>query len=84
VVILGCSHTFGVGLEETEVWVDQLYKQVRSNSIAILESRLCTGASGDLIVRILYSTEKILFPKIIIVCWPALESERTIRKYLLI
>ena len=28
------------------------------------------GASGEKIIRILYSTEKVLFPKIIIVCWP--------------
>jgi hypothetical protein len=30
------------------------------------------GASGDFMVRVLYGTEKVLHPKIIICCWPAL------------
>ena len=28
VVILGCSHTFGEGLNDGDVWVDRLYKKV--------------------------------------------------------
>jgi hypothetical protein len=69
VVILGCSHTFGVGLEETEVWVDQLYSRVDQTRLRFWNLG-SPGASGDKIVRILYGTEKILFPKLIIVCWP--------------
>ena len=69
VIVLGCSHTFGEGLDAGEVWVDQLY--------ALVDQRLLRfwnlgqpGASGEKIVRILYATEKVLFPKIIIICWP--------------
>ena len=70
VVVLGCSHTFGEGLEAGEVWVDHLYKQVNQRLFRFWNLGV-PGASADLITRILYSTEKILFPKVIIVCWPA-------------
>jgi hypothetical protein len=68
VVVLGCSHTFGEGLDDGDVWVDQLY--------SLVDQRLRfwnlgqPGASADKIIRILYATEKVLFPKIIIICWP--------------
>jgi hypothetical protein len=71
VVVLGCSHTFGEGLDDGEVWVDQLY--------ALVDQRLLRfwnlgspGASADKIVRILYATEKVLSPQIVIICWPEL------------
>ena len=61
VVILGCSHTFGVGLDEGEVWVDQLYRLVDKNRLRFWNLAV-PGASGDLCTRILYATEKVLFP----------------------
>jgi hypothetical protein len=70
VVILGCSHTYGVGLQEDEIWVNQLYSRVDQTRLRFWNLGT-PGASGDKIVRILYSTEKVLFPKIIILCWPA-------------
>jgi hypothetical protein len=69
VIVLGCSHTFGEGLDEGEVWVDQL-----ASKTDLKELRWWNlgqpGASADFIVRTLYATEKVLFPKIIIICWP--------------
>ena len=69
VVVLGCSHTFGEGLEDGEVWVDQLYNLLDQRLLRVwnLGSR---GASTDKIVRILYATEKVLSPNVIIICWP--------------
>ena len=68
VVILGCSHTFGVGLDHNEYWVDFLSKH---NTERLRYWNLGQpGASADKIVRILYGCEKVLFPNIIIVCWP--------------
>ena len=68
VVILGCSHTFGVGHKEDTHWVSHLAKhnttQLRYWNLAV------PGCSGDRMVRILYGAEKIIFPKIIICCWP--------------
>jgi hypothetical protein len=69
VVVLGCSHTFGEGLEENEIWASQVAKD--SNKILRWWNLGQPGASGDLMIRILYGTEKVLFPKIIIACWPA-------------
>lgn len=69
VVVLGCSHTFGEGLEENETWVSQAAKD--SNKTLRWWNLGQPGASADLMIRILYGTEKVLFPKIIIACWPA-------------
>ena len=69
VVVLGCSHTVGEGLEDEETWVSQVAKQ--SNKILRWWNLGQPGASSDLMIRILYGTEKVLFPKIIIACWPA-------------
>ena len=67
VVVLGCSHTYGVGHEDTH-WVAYLsqHKTERLRYWNLAQP----GASGDLIVRILYGSQKIIFPNIIIVCWP--------------
>jgi hypothetical protein len=69
VIVLGCSHTFGEGLDEGEVWVDQLYTLVDRRLLRFWNLGQ-PGASAEKIVRLLYSTEKVLFPKIIIICWP--------------
>ena len=73
VVVLGCSHTFGEGLEENKTWISQVAKQ--SNKILRWWNLGQPGASADLMIRILYGAEKVLFPKIIVACWPA-ESRR--------
>ena len=70
VVVLGCSHTFGVGLDDGEVWVDQLAKKT-DNKLLRWWNLGQPGASADLMIRILYGSEKLLFPKVIIACWPA-------------
>ena len=69
VVVLGCSHTFGEGLEDNEIWINQVAK--KSNKILRWWNLARPGASADQMVRILYGTEKIIFPKIIVACWPA-------------
>jgi hypothetical protein len=69
VIVLGCSHTFGVGHTEDTHWVAHLSKhntkQLRYWNLAV------PGCSGDRMVRILYGAEKVLFPKFIICCWPS-------------
>jgi hypothetical protein len=68
VLVLGCSHTFGQGNEDNEHWVHFL-SQHNTKSLRYWNLGQ-PGASADKIVRILYGTEKLLDPKIIIVCWP--------------
>lgn len=69
VVVLGCSHTFGEGLEEGETWASLVAKQ--SKKILRWWNLARPGASADLMIRILHGSEKVLFPKIIVACWPA-------------
>ncbi len=79
VVVLGCSHTFGEGLNEDETWVSQVAKE--SNKILRWWNLGQPGASADKIIRILYATEKVLFPKIIIVCWPLWSRRERLHSY---
>ena len=68
VVVLGCSHTYGVGHSDTDHWVAHLSKH---NTDRLRYWNLGQpGASGDLIVRILFVSQKIIYPSIGIVCWP--------------
>jgi hypothetical protein len=79
VVVLGCSHTFGEGLEEEEIWVSRVAKE--SNKILRWWNLGRPGSSADQMIRILYGTEKILFPKIIIACWPAWSRRERLDSY---
>ena len=68
VVVLGCSHTFGQGNADDEHWVHFLSQH---NTDRLRYWNLAQpGASADKVVRTLYGCEKILDPKIVIVCWP--------------
>lgn len=69
VVVLGCSHTFGEGLQEEQTWIHRVSK--KSNKILRWWNLARPGASADQMIRILYGTEKLLFPKLIVACWPA-------------
>jgi hypothetical protein len=69
VVVLGCSHTFGQGNADNEHWVHYLSQH---NTDRLRYWNLGQpGASADKIVRILYGCEKLIDPRIVIVCWPA-------------
>lgn len=75
VIVLGCSHTFGEGLEEEEIWVNILAKSLEDkHSIKKLRwwNLARPGGNADQMIRILYATEKFLYPKIIIACWPTI------------
>jgi len=81
VVVLGCSHTFGEGLEENETWVNILSKNLEDkNNIKKLRwwNLARPGGNADQMIRILYATEKFLYPKIIIACWPAISRRERI------
>ena len=68
VVVLGCSHTFGQGLEDNQHWVHYL-SQHNTDRLRYWNLGV-PGASGEAIVRRLWGTQKLIDPKIIIVCWP--------------
>jgi hypothetical protein len=69
VVVLGCSHTYGVGLEDNE---HRVHHVSQHNTTRLRYWNLGQpGASADKIVRILYGCEQLIDPRIVIVCWPA-------------
>lgn len=69
VVIMGCSHTFGIGLEQKEIWHSKLLELLGNKNLRFWNLGQ-PGASPEKCVRMLYGCEKVLFPKIIIICWP--------------
>lgn len=79
VVILGCSHTWGVGLEQNETWVHHVSQH---NTDRLRYWNLGQpGAAPDTVVRILYSSEKVLCPKIIVVMWPEISRRERLEDY---
>ena len=79
VVVLGCSHTYGVGLEDNEHWVHHVSQH---NTTRLRYWNLGQpGASADKVVRILHGCEKVIHPSIIIVCWPAWSRREKLHHY---
>ena len=79
VVVLGCSHTYGVGLKDNEHWVHFL-SQHNTNRLRYWNLGQ-PGASGDKVVRILYGSQKVIHPKIVIVCWPFWSRRERLGEY---
>ena len=79
VVVLGCSHTCGQGNADDEHWVHHVSQH---NTKRLRYWNLGQpGASADKVVRILYGCEKVIYPSIIIVCWPAWSRREQLGKY---
>ena len=79
VVVLGCSHTFGQGNADNEHWVHFLSQH---NTDRLRYWNLGQpGASADKVVRILYGCEKVIYPSIIIVCWPFWSRREKLHSY---
>jgi len=79
VVVLGCSHTFGQGSNDDEHWVHFLSQH---NTKRLRYWNLGQpGASADKIVRILHGCEKLIDPRIVIVCWPAWSRRERLESY---
>tara|TARA_B100000424_G_scaffold262746_1_gene249193 strand:+ start:142 stop:858 length:717 start_codon:yes stop_codon:yes gene_type:complete len=80
VVVLGCSHTFGEGLHDEQIWINQLYNKVDKNKLRFWNLAQ-PGASAEKMIRILYASEKVLFPKVIIACWPLWSRRERLDSY---
>ena len=79
VVILGCSHTWGMGLEPHETWAHHVSQH---NTDKLRYWNLGQpGAGPETVVRLLYSCEKVLYPKIIIVMWPEISRRERLEDY---
>jgi len=79
VVILGCSHTWGVGLEVHETWAHHVSQH---NTDRLRYWNLGQpGAGPEAVVRILYSCEKVIDPRMIIVMWPEMSRRERLETY---
>ncbi len=80
VAIFGCSFTYGVGLDENQTWV---HKVSQHNTKRLRYWNLGQpGASADTITRLVYASEKVVFPNIIIIMWPAISRRERLDTYI--
>jgi hypothetical protein len=71
ILFLGCSHTLGVGLRDSEVWVhkvSQLFDRSEYNCY-----NLGIGGSGaDTVARLLTNSIDYIHPSIVFILWPTM------------
>ena len=67
ILVCGDSHTFGVGLDDLQVWTAQLKKMCEKKFKKVKIINLsCPGASNDYIARVLYCALQKLNPDFVI------------------
>ena len=70
VLFLGCSHTMGVGLRDTEVWthhVTQIFDETEYNCYNLGIG----GSGGDTVARLLTNSINYIHPTVVFVLWPS-------------
>ena len=70
VMVVGCSHTFGIGLDDTQCWpyrLKQLLQQKYKNPKVI--NLACPGGSNDWISRAVATSIETIKPDLVIVLW---------------
>ncbi len=69
ILVAGCSHSLGVGLDDSQTWVQQL-KQIlpKQNTLKIINISI-SGASNDYIARALLQCTELINPDCVIACY---------------
>jgi len=70
VLFLGCSHTMGVGLRDTDVWthhVTQIFDETEYNCYNLGVG----GSGGDTVARLLTNSIDYIHPTVVFVLWPS-------------
>jgi len=75
ILVCGCSHTVGVGVDQKDNWANLLKQklQTATNKKVVVWNLATSGASGDYVVRTVYKTIDILLPDYVCVFWPPTE-----------
>lgn len=66
IVVAGCSHTFGTGLDDTQTWPSRLEDMMPNAKVFNLA---CPGGSNDWIARVIACSYDTIKPDIVIACW---------------
>ena len=66
IVVAGCSHTFGTGLDDTQTWPSRLEDMMQGAKVFNLA---CPGGSNDWIARIIACSYDTIKPDIVVACW---------------
>lgn len=67
ILVGGCSHTFGIGINEEDLWCNQFAQHITGSKIYNLA---LGGRSPDYVVRSLYKSIDIIKPNLVLVMWP--------------
>lgn len=70
VLVVGCSHTFGIGLDDTQCWpyhLKEFLKQNYKNPKVI--NMACPGGSNDWIARVIATSIDTIKPDLVIPVW---------------
>jgi hypothetical protein len=70
IVVAGCSHTFGIGLDDSQTWPSRLESfmqdQYKGSKVFNLA---CPGGSNDWIARVIACSYDVIKPDLVIACW---------------
>lgn len=67
ILVSGCSHTFGIGINEEDLWCNQFSQRISGAKVYNLA---LGGRSPDYVVRSIYKTIDIIKPNLVMVMWP--------------
>lgn len=69
ILVSGCSHTFGIGINEDDIWCNQFAQRISGAKVYNLA---LGGRSPDYVVRSVYKSIDIIRPNLVMVMWPAI------------
>lgn len=67
ILVSGCSHTFGIGINEEDLWCNQLAQRITGAKVYNLA---LGGRSPDYVVRTIYKSIDLIKPNLVMVMWP--------------
>lgn len=70
ILVVGCSHTFGIGLDDTQVWTYHLKENFMQEYPKVKVINLsCPGGSNDWIARAIATSFDKVKPDLVVPCW---------------
>ena len=67
ILVSGCSHTFGIGINEEDTWCNQFAQRISGSKVYNLA---LGGRSPDYVVRSIHKSIDVIKPNLVLVMWP--------------